>query len=129
MASVVVVVGLRRLLVSETDGEAEEIWFSTGLLRTAPGRLPPNDWAPSLAAGMSLVSTTMDAAVVVVAGEGLRPPPIRRLPPRLAATVEEGADVDDASGRIVVEGSLELITGNYVNISLVSYFINLSYKF
>ncbi len=82
-----------------------------GRLRRPPGRLPPNDWAPSLAAGMSLVSTATDATVVVVvAGEGLRPPPILRLPPRAAATVEEGAAVEvvpvDVSGTVVVvEGS------------------------
>ena len=74
---VVVVVGLRRLLVTETDGEPEEIWFSTGLastdravldcglLRRAPGRLPPKDSTPSLAAGISFVSTAIEAAVVV----------------------------------------------------------------
>ena len=125
---VVVVVGLRRLLVTETDGEPEEIWFSTGLastdravldcglLRRAPGRLPPKDSTPSLAAGISFVSTAIEAAVVVVvvAGEGRRPPPILRLPPRVAA-VEEGSavevDADDVSGRIVVvvEGSIVVV--------------------
>ena len=86
-----------------------------GLLRRAPGRLPPKDWTPSLAAGISFVSTAIEAAVVVVvAGEGRRPPPILRLPPRVAA-VEEGSavevDADDVSGRIVVvvEGSIVVV--------------------
>jgi len=53
----------------------------------------------------------MDATVVVAGdGEGLRPPPILRLPPRVAAIVEEGAAVEvvagDVSGTVVVvEGS------------------------
>lgn len=96
-----------------------------GRLRRPPGRLPPNDWAPSLAAGMSFVSTATDATVVVVVagdGEGLRPPPILRLPPRAAVTVEEGAAVEvvagDVSGTVVVvEGStvVELLIFNIKN--------------